>query len=61
MNRLCLQLVPKGPFFVGDSEYGIMSKLPIGIQTFEKLCEGDYLYVDKIAFVWIIASTEIKQ
>ncbi|GHS87954.1 ATPase AAA [Bacteroidia bacterium] len=24
-----------------------MKNLPIGIQSFEKLCEGDYLYVDK--------------
>ena len=37
---------------------GIMRKLPIGIQTFEKLREGGYLYVDKTAFVWRIASTE---
>ena len=36
---------------------GIMRKLPIGIQTFEKLREGGYLYVDKTAFVWKIAST----
>ena len=35
-----------------------MRKLPIGIQTFEKLREGGYLYVDKTAFVWKIASTE---
>ena len=31
---------------------GILRKLPIGIQTFEKLREGDYLYVDKTALVW---------
>ena len=37
---------------------GIMRKLPIGIQTFEKLREGGYLYVDKTAFIWKIASTE---
>lgn len=37
---------------------GILRKLPIGIQTFEKLREGDYLYVDKTALVWRIASTE---
>ena len=36
----------------------LMRKLPIGIQTFEKLREGDYLYVDKTALVWRIASTE---
>ena len=37
---------------------GILRKLPIGIQTFEKLREGDYLYVDKTAFVWRIVSTQ---
>ncbi len=37
---------------------GIMRKLPIGIQTFEKLREGGYLYVDKTAFIWKIAFTE---
>ena len=36
----------------------LMRKLPIGIQTFEKLREGDYLYVDKTALVWRIASPE---
>ena len=25
----------------------LLRKLPIGIQTFEKLRKGDYLYVDK--------------
>ena len=34
---------------------GIMRKLPIGIQTFEKLREGGYLYVDKTDFVWKIS------
>ena len=29
-----------------------MKKLPIGIQTFEKLREGDYLYVDKTQLVY---------
>ena len=28
-----------------------LRKLPIGIQTFEKLREEGYLYVDKTAFV----------
>ena len=32
-------------------------KLPIGIQTFEKLREGGFLYVDKTAMVYQIAST----
>ena len=34
-----------------------MRKLPIGIQTFEKLREENYLYVDKTALVYRIAST----
>ena len=32
-------------------------KLPIGIQTFEKIRKEGYLYVDKTEFVWKIAST----
>ena len=31
--------------------------LPIGIQDFEKLRKGDYIYVDKTAFVYELAST----
>ena len=31
----------------------LLRKLPIGIQTFEKLRKGDYLYVDKTELVWI--------
>lgn len=38
--------------------YNLMRKLPIGIQTFEKIREGNYLYVDKTAFVWKITQTE---
>ena len=34
-------------------------KFPIWIQTFEKLREGGYLYVDKTALLWKIASTSI--
>ena len=33
-----------------------MRKLPIGIQTFEKLREENYLYVDKTAMLYKIAS-----
>ena len=32
-----------------------MKKLPIGIQTFEKLREGDYLYADKTQLVYELA------
>ena len=34
-------------------------KLPIGIQTFEKIRRGGYLYVDKTDLVWNLASTSI--
>lgn len=34
-----------------------MRKLPIGIQTFDKLREGNFLYVDKTAMIYQIAST----
>lgn len=33
-----------------------MKRFPIGIQTFDKLVEGGYLYIDKTAFVHEIAS-----
>ncbi|MCD8182113.1 MAG: ATP-binding protein [Bacteroides sp.] len=36
---------------------GQMRKLPIGIQTFEKLREDGYLYIDKTAMIYRIAST----
>ena len=29
-----------------------MDKLPIGIQSFEKLRKGDYKYIDKTQYVW---------
>ena len=31
-------------------------KLPIGIQNFEKLIEGNYLYVDKTEYIWKLAN-----
>ena len=34
-------------------------KLPIGIQTFEKIRRGNYLYVDKTDLVWKLASTSV--
>ena len=34
-------------------------KLPIGIQTFEKIREDNYLYVDKTAMVYQIAQTSV--
>ena len=34
-----------------------MRKLPIGIQTFEKLREENYLYVDKTAMIYHLASS----
>ncbi len=35
----------------------MLRKLPIGIQTFEDIRTGNYLYVDKTALVWKIANT----
>ena len=35
----------------------LMRKLPVGIQSFKKLREEGYLYVDKTALVWQLAST----
>ena len=34
-----------------------LKKCPIGIQTFDKLREGNFLYVDKTAMIYQIAST----
>lgn len=34
-------------------------KLPIGIQTFEKIRNGGYSYVDKTEQVWQLASTSV--
>lgn len=34
-------------------------KLPIGIQTFEKIRRGGYLYVDKTEWVWQLVSTSV--
>lgn len=36
----------------------LLRKLPIGIQTFEKIIEGNYLYVDKTESVWKLATTD---
>ena len=35
----------------------LLRKLPIGIQTFADIRQGNYLYVDKTALVWRIANT----
>lgn len=35
----------------------MLRKLPIGIQTFEDIRTGNYLYVDKTALVWKIANS----
>ena len=32
-------------------------KLPIGIQTFEDIRQGNYLYVDKTSILWQIINT----
>ncbi|MCL1896941.1 MAG: AAA family ATPase, partial [Clostridiales bacterium] len=30
----------------------MMKKLPIGIQTFRKIIEGDYVYADKTEYIY---------
>ncbi|MDR1049768.1 MAG: AAA family ATPase, partial [Deltaproteobacteria bacterium] len=35
-----------------------MKKLPIGIQTFEKLIKGDFVYADKTKYVYNLVNTE---
>ena len=29
-----------------------LKRLPVGIQTYEKIVEGEYLYVDKTKYIW---------
>ena len=29
----------------------VLQKLPVGIQTFSEIIDGDYLYVDKTALI----------
>ena len=31
------------------------NKIPIGIQTFDKIIEGGYIYVDKTEYIYDIA------
>lgn len=38
--------------------FDLTRKFPIGIQTFEKIRRGNYLYVDKTELVWKLAYTE---
>ncbi|MEN9612195.1 MAG: hypothetical protein RLZZ628_3009, partial [Bacteroidota bacterium] len=35
-----------------------LKNLPIGVQTFQKMREGNYVYVDKTEYVYQMASTE---
>ncbi len=30
----------------------VKRSLPIGIQSFEKLIEADFLYIDKTKYIW---------
>lgn len=41
----------------GNQKKGIIMKYPIGIQTFEKIREDGYMYVDKTALVYQLATT----
>lgn len=42
-----------------DKPIDLTRELPIGIQTFEKIRKGGYLYVDKTDLVWQIARTSV--
>ena len=35
-----------------------MKKLPLGIQSFSKIVEGDYLYVDKTRYIYNLINNE---
>jgi len=37
----------------------IMKKIPIGIQAFSKLIEGDFVYLDKTDMIYNIANTSL--
>lgn len=42
----------------GKNKGGLdMRKLPIGIQSFEKLRENDYVYADKTKYIWDLSNT----
>ena len=46
-----------GKFAIGKQRLGIMietndRKLPVGIQSFEEIRKGGYLYVDKTDIIW---------
>ena len=48
-------------FAIGKQRLGIMveindRKLPVGIQSFEKIRKGGYLYVDKTDIIWQLAN-----
>ena len=48
-------------FAIGNQRLGIMveindRKLPVGIQSFEKIRKGGYLYVDKTDIIWQLAN-----
>lgn len=44
-------------FAVGSEKLFVMTKYPIGIQSFQKLREDGYAYVDKTALVYQLATT----
>ena len=50
-----------GKFAIGKQRLGIMietndRKLPVGIQSFEEIRKGGYLYVDKTDIIWQLAN-----
>ena len=35
-----------------ETDMNKLKRLPVGIQTFEKIVNGDFLYVDKTEYIW---------
>ena len=40
------------PIHLNIMEKRQLKRLPVGIQTFEKVIKGDHLYIDKTAYIW---------
>ena len=54
-----MQIGKKIVIFVANSKnVNIMKKIPIGIQAFSSLIEGDFIYLDKTDIIYKIAQTK---
>ncbi len=50
--KILLRQMPDTLTFLKEGELMMFKKLPIGIQSFEKLREDNFLYVDKTALIY---------